>query len=141
VAAAGTFYPGYVVNNGTILRWNGQSWEVDATPIVPTLTAVWGTAPDDIWAVGDRITLHFNGTAWTAVRPEAARLETLYGVWGSGSTSVWAVGTYGTILYFDGNDWRAESAPGESHLLAVGGNENDVWAVGSDGAIWRRAIE
>jgi hypothetical protein len=138
IAVAGTFGGPYA--DGMVLRWNGLSWETDPAPGVPALLDVWGTAPDDIWAVGEQATLHFDGNEWRVFLPEGTPRATLLAVWGSSSTSVWAVGASGAIQHFDGTAWHAVSPPGSSHLLAVGGTRDTVWAVGDDGAIWSHAI-
>jgi hypothetical protein len=67
------------------------------------LTGVWGSGPNDVWAVGAGyrgqgcIITHWNGWTWS---PGNSRHEGgLWGVWGSGPNDVWAVGT--TILHYN----------------------------------------
>lgn len=39
---------------GTAIRWEGTSWsEVTPARFTGDLVAVGGTAPDDVWVVGD----------------------------------------------------------------------------------------
>jgi hypothetical protein len=57
-----------------ILRWNGSSWKVSASPGSrnSSLTAVAATTAGNAWAVGDSpttgtvIILHWNGHVWRA---------------------------------------------------------------------------
>jgi hypothetical protein len=60
-----------------LFHWNGSAWSL-VQPGVDTglqvqLTAIVGTSPDDIWAVGNRVdkaatlVLHFNGATWSRV--------------------------------------------------------------------------
>lgn len=57
-----------------IVRWNGSSWKVSASPGSrnSSLTGVAATSADNAWAVGDSpttgtvIILHWNGHAWRA---------------------------------------------------------------------------
>ncbi len=58
-----------VGNAGTILHWNGTSFDTanELTsaqfPIgqKPDLRAVWGSGPNDVWIAGEPILLHFTG--------------------------------------------------------------------------------
>jgi hypothetical protein len=144
IAAAGTFASGATIYDGTILRWSGSEWTLDPTPNVPTLTGLWGLSSEDLWAVGDGTAIHFDGNSWSESPLDTRSL--LLGVWGTSPSSIWAVGHDqtsvfgGAIQYFDGKSWTKQTLPGASTLLAVGGNSEAVWAVGADGAIWRRAI-
>src|SRR5215472_11387522 len=82
-----------VGSHGTILHWNGTAWSCVAAPTQRFLNAVWGSAPDDLWAVGGDasagIILHGDGTSWSIA---STPTFTLSGVWGSGPRDVWAVG-------------------------------------------------
>ncbi|MBI5067337.1 MAG: hypothetical protein HZB56_03785 [Deltaproteobacteria bacterium] len=78
---------------------DGWCWE-SPTPSGNQVNAIWGTGPDDVWAVGDGgMLLHFDGTAWTAV--DSGVRSQLLSVWGSGPQDVWAVGQ-SAILHWDG---------------------------------------
>ncbi len=56
------------------------SWTKAAVPPeAQTLFSVWGSAHDDVWALGIFTKLRFNGTTW------------------SGSNDVWAVGSMAII--------------------------------------------
>ncbi len=100
------------------------------------LEAIWGSGPDDIWAVGDNGTIRHmtnGGSRWDIVA--SPTMEALHGVWGSGANDVWAVGDNGTILHFDGTGWKKSTAAfaiGRKPRLAAvwGSGPNDVWIVG-----------
>ncbi len=97
--------------NATILRFQGQQFERLHTPGVAkhTVYGVWGSALDDMWAVGsvggrDGFVWHFDGTAWRDLPiPEnvphgrSGDAPGLFKVAGSGST-VWMVGGSGLVL-------------------------------------------
>jgi hypothetical protein len=58
---------------------------------------VWGSASDDVWAVGYAGTiLHWDGTLCSMV--PSTTTAPLDAVWGSGPRSAFAVGQDGTIL-------------------------------------------
>ena len=59
-------------------------------------------------------------------------------MWGSGADDVWAVGVGGTVIHFDGDDWRSVAVtptPVVPFVAVVGSGPNDVWAVGDFGII------
>ena len=91
-----------------------------------TLYGVWGSGPDNIFAVGDSGTiLHYNGTAWTAM--DSGSTSNLKGVWGSALNDVYAVGDSGIILHYNGTAWRAmDNGMGAGQLKAVSGSGNEV---------------
>jgi hypothetical protein len=100
------------------------------------LLGIWGSGPNDVWAVGESGTIrHFTGgPEWEIVSSSAGR--TLRSVWGSGSNDVWAVGEAGAILHWDGAAWKSSVAAfpvnrTKPNLYGVwGSGPNDVWIVG-----------
>ncbi|RPJ58448.1 MAG: hypothetical protein EHM12_07835 [Dehalococcoidia bacterium] len=94
------------------------------------LRGIWGSASNDVWAVGGEGTiLHYNGSTWASVTsPDST---TLTGVWGSSSTNVFAVGWNGTIIHWDGNTWSTMTSGTSRDLYGVWGDSaNSVFAVG-----------
>lgn len=105
----------------------------------PNLEAVWGSGPNDVWAVGWFGTImHWDGTAWS--RFESGTQWPLFGIWGSGPNDVWAVGRYGTVLHWDGTSWSPSPSNTTAELVSVWGNGNgEVWAaVGLDRAMMHK---
>ncbi len=108
----------------------------------PNLEAIWGSGPDDVWAVGWFGTImHWDGTTWT--RFESGTQWPLFGIWGSGPNDVWAVGRYGTVLHWDGASWSAVPSNTTSELVGVWGNgTGEVWAaIGSDRAMMHKGAD
>ena len=100
-----------------------------------TLSGVFGSAPTDMWAVGDAGTvLHFDGRAVSSVVvPTSANL---LDVWGSGPNDVWLVGTGGTVLHFDGQAFTPIASGTTVDLKAVfTARPNDVWIGGDAGTL------
>jgi hypothetical protein len=115
---------------GTLQHWNGSAWST-GTSITQPINGLWGSAPNDIWAIGGAI-LHFDGSSWSPVTTPAS--VSLNGVWGSGPNDVWAVGA--SILHFDGASWAASPGTPPGPFYAVwGSGPTDVWAVGQAGVI------
>jgi hypothetical protein len=119
------------------------------------LNAVWGSGPNDVWAVGDAGTIvHYDGTSWRSVVWQTN--ASLLGVSGTSERDVWFVGEGGVVLHYDGVDIDAARGPStDLYLIAVHAiGKDDVWiASGSlrfpvedldygavfhfDGASWR----
>lgn len=110
------------------------------------LYAVWGSGPDDVFAVGTYsgvdtyssedpglcTILHYNGTTWTTMSscPAGGFLD----VWGSGPNDVFIVGGSGTILHYNGTDWTTMSSGTTYTLYGVwGSGPDDIFAVGTGG--------
>lgn len=102
------------------------------------LVALWGSAANDLWAVGSFETiLHWDGMSWKTVRTGGPR--TYFGVWGTGD-AVWVVHSTDVSyrLRRDGSDFEVEgfdasvsAAPTGRPLSAVWGNAPDaLYAVG-----------
>ncbi len=111
-------------------RWTNESWKES------NLLDVWGSAPDDVWAVGDSGTiLRRAGASW--VRVTSGTTYGLRSIWGTGPKSIWAVGDKQQILRWDGSVWKTVfGGDSEDSLLNVWGTgPNDVWAVGSRGIV------
>jgi len=95
---------------------------------------IWGTAANDIWAVGYDI-IHYNGTGWIVTTNPSDK--TLYGVWGSGPNDVWAVGKdyfsgYGVIIHYNGTSWSiVRDEIFDVGFLGIWGSAYDnIYAVG-----------
>lgn len=109
-------------------------------PYAINWTGIWGSGPNDIWAVGrydngNGAIAHFDGQSWTA-DPPTAKISALLAVWGTGPKDVWAVGTGGNVLRYDGTAWKTVPAMTTSTLRAVWGTSSqDVWVAGDVGTI------
>jgi hypothetical protein len=139
---------------GTFLhRSTNLTWSVVPPPtgVTEGLNSVWGTAANNVWAVGnqERI-LHYDGASWTSVRgsPSGMHLRT---VWGRAANDVWAAGgdsqgSRAIALHYDGTRWTDASPRGDAlrsiwgpttgtSAYAVGnqeiGDTTTIWTVGA----------
>lgn len=125
----------------------GARWMASNSRTRAALSAVWGSSPSDVWAVGERGTIVHTAKGeggWTPASPATDR--DLHGVWGTSPTNVWAVGDDGTVLHFDGASWSGatitlDGGDEPTHLLGIwGSGPDDVWIVG-EGVILHRGPE
>lgn len=102
-----------------------------------TLNAVWGSGPNDVFAVGNYGTiLHYDGIEWQVI--DSGTTQNLNGVWGSNGDNVFAVGNGGTILHYDGAVWEPMSSGTTRDLNGIWGSSvSDIFVVGSYGTIRR----
>jgi hypothetical protein len=92
------------------------------------LSGVSGHAANDVWAVGVKGILHWDGAQWSISTTEFHELK---GVSAVAADDVWAVGTNG-IIHWDGTGWSTVPSPGTGFLNSlVGVSATNVWAVGS----------
>jgi hypothetical protein len=101
------------------------------------LDAVWGTARDDVFAVGGSGTiLHYDGSRWSEM--ESGTTADLRGVWGTASDDVFVMGGN---RHWNGSTWSGGSGP-NIYRKVWGNGPNDVFAAGSqavghnDGSGW-----
>lgn len=124
------------------MRWNGSAWSIVSVQrngglSTEKLTAVSGTAGDDVWAVGDgkgvfttqtfATIRHWDGARWTEKVCRAASSTNpptgyegggpdayFTGVAAAARNDVWAVGVRGSgpmILHWDGQAWTTVTHP------------------------------
>ncbi|MGH7529235.1 MAG: hypothetical protein ACREMN_02540 [Gemmatimonadales bacterium] len=124
-----------------------RQWAVQNSGTVHDLRAVWGSAANDVFAVGGGGTiLHYDGIAWTA--HASGTSADLWDVWGISPTNVFAVGRTG-MLHFDGATWRPQDGVPQATLFGIWGDSTGaVFAVGQtaiaaalvlryNGTVWR----
>lgn len=125
-------------STGTILRYDGSQWSEVLSAETTSFSAVWASAPNDVFAVGSSNDVaaiyHFDGSAWS--RMSVPQSGPLLAVAGSSASDVYAVGV-GTILHYDGLQWR-EVYSGAERLAGVWtAPEGEAFAVGSGGTVLR----
>jgi hypothetical protein len=137
---------------------NSLNWSSTFVPLSSgghSVSAVWGMAQNDVWAVGDGPSIaHWDGTAWSAqpiplTLPDAGggSLPSFVAINGSATNDVWAVGGdmmgNGLALHWNGTSWTSASIGGAVENLTgvVSHGPTDAWAVGNqlwhwDGTAW-----
>ncbi len=111
-------------------------WRSRLTEASGTLLGLWGSASDNIYAVGvDGEILRNQGGAGWRLQPSGV-IEDLRGIWGSADDDIYVVGESGTILHFDGSGWLPMVSPVTTLLRGIwGASPTDIWAVGDGGVV------
>lgn len=112
------------------------AWQVVLHDLTPTLLSAWGTAPDDVYAVGGPLgngtattVLHYDGTSWSDMH--AGGTDTFWWVNGTSDSDIWFVGTSGRISHWDGTQFTQLTSGTTATLFGVfAAGTSDVWAVG-----------
>jgi hypothetical protein len=99
-----------------------------------TLTSGWGSASNDVYAVGfgsDSPMVHYDGTNYSVLRPGGG---SLFSIWGSSSSDIYLVGESATILHGSGSGpWTAQGGALSSAFwfnAVWGSSDHDIFAVG-----------
>ena len=123
----------WVVGDDAVVgHYNGTAWTRTITGS-PFKTSIWGSAPNDIYAVDTFDLVHFDGSTWNEVRLDAGSSGGNQ-VWGTSASDVWVMTDSSDLSHFDGNSWRTIET--DFDLAAVwGAAANDLWAAGSAGSI------
>ncbi|WP_043639389.1 hypothetical protein [Desulfovibrio sp. TomC] len=151
--------------SGAPVKWNAglAKWEFENVTIPAgkhsdyTLSAIYGFADDDVYAVGSYGTiLHRDNNGWTIVAQyESSGWMTtnlLQTVWGPSAAAVFAGGNYGQLYRLQpsvSSDWAQVNQGDGSWMTPVnmlamhGTGPNDIWFVGAGGAIqhWTGSID
>ncbi len=142
-----------VGDEGAIFSYDEGQWRRQASPVPLPLHALWGQSREELYAVGWMGTvLRFDGDTWHLLRgckvdkagKYAAMNENipLFDITGDAAGQLWAVGDRGTILHYDGEDWRAEESGCAAHLRAITPlGDGRLLAAGGDGTLLVRDEE
>ena len=126
-------------SNGIVLHWNGTAWSQSTAAAYP-LSAVSGSASNNVWAGGNHELMHWNGSAWTSVALPGLSAA-ITSLWSRSPTEVWAIDNGGAMLSWDGTALTPQSlgATVEPNARAVWGfPQGGEVAVGAYARVWRK---
>lgn len=114
------------------------AWQValDKGDLDRAVLSVWGSGPDDVFAVGgplgngqETLALHYDGETFRDLHPGGT--ETYWWVAGSSADDVWMVGEKGRISHWDGSAFTDHASGVTATLWGVwAAGKADAWAVG-----------
>lgn len=112
------------VGSGALLRYDGARWATAATVAADGFTAVWSSAPDDVWISGAKGVYHYDGARLTGPTPTGRSVSALAG---SSPRDLWGVGWRGAIVRWDGAGWTEHSRDAADGDSVIG-----LWGSGAD---------
>ncbi|MDH3328700.1 MAG: hypothetical protein OEM01_05650 [Desulfobulbaceae bacterium] len=125
-----------VGDSGTVLHFDGKSWNEENTGTSTDLYGVWGASAARVYAVGESgLVLHYDGENWSTTFPVP---DTLHTAWcGSNSTCLAAGQNTSILAGTDPLSWSPDysgDAIGSLHGI-WGSSESDLYVVGDGGII------
>jgi len=138
---------------GLILHYDGSSWTRMDSGTSVALNGVWGTGPNDVYAVGGYsspsmegqpddvlgVVLHYDGSSWSEMW--SGTTACLKALWAGGPNDIHAVGGISyhqsSVLHYDGSDWSVLWTGSGGGIKGVWGTgPSNVFAVGSTIALY-----
>ncbi len=115
-------------SNGTMLRYRNGAFEKLPTPSTDIVFGLWGSSPDDVWAVGGQTAGHafiwrYQGTSFAPVTglPTELASGTVWKVTGRAADDVYMSCSGGYVLHWDGQALSSER---------IGGTEQSLFSIG-----------
>lgn len=122
---------------GTLLRYDGSSWEAVPSPTNYGLRGLAMLGPDQGWATSLGAMLYFTNGVW-ALWPQQLPFShsNMFAIDMADFAHGWAVGRNGSILGFDGEKWAISASPTTIQLQSVVALSRTLaFAVGGGGTI------
>ncbi|MBW2702918.1 MAG: hypothetical protein JRF33_19020 [Deltaproteobacteria bacterium] len=121
---------------GTILRWDGSTWESFSDLTDVDLNAVWG-CEGDVWVFGDGgyIGYRRDDTEFF-LQITGPTSHDLQAAWGRSCADIWAVGRFGTMIQGSSSGWDIRPSIAndlEVDLYGIWGHGDTLWVVGANG--------
>jgi len=119
-----------------LLHYDGNTWSIMDSGTTKALQHIWGTASNNVFAMGDDGTLiHYDGSSWSSISSSVTD-QPIYGIWGNAANNVYAVGFGGLMLHYDGSTWSTMSSGTSTNLLDIWGSAaNNIYTVGNNGVM------
>ncbi len=124
---------------GAILRYENGTFTAMTTPGTNTVFGIWGTTPEEMWAVGGAsdatggFAWRRNGDQWVdepTLPADVPIRAALWKVYGRSASDVWLVGSNGVSLHWNGSELSEGQTGVGSSLFTVSANEGRFTAVG-----------
>lgn len=94
-----------------------KNWKVLDSSVFSSLARVWGTAWNNVYAIGiDGTAVHYDGNNWSVL--DLGTDTVLTDVWGSSAADVYITG-FEKSFHFDGNGWSILTPPNNDGLSSV----------------------
>jgi hypothetical protein len=116
--------------SGWLLGFDGEQWDELLVSDYGEPMGIWGTSPENLWAVGPFGYKHYDGEAWTDDPDDPDTGTGCKKIWGSGPDDVYITRGYLTdvqpyCFHYDGSAWELVTVP--LHF-----KPHVVWGTGAD---------
>lgn len=122
-----SYFEAWAVHPGGLMRCNGWDTAPAEPPFPSPLYGIHGSARDNIYAVGYRLALHFDGRTWSKLAIPGEQLDA---VWCRGRDDVYATGCY--VYHLTNGVWQKQG--NAACFDAISGDGDFVCAVGGSRA-------
>ncbi len=123
-----------VGDSGAVLHFDGNAWQVEATPGVGVLRSVWYDGQHALVVGAGGFAMVREGGAWRALPTATTRY--LRDIGGNSWNRLWVVGDSGTAMFFDGSVLHPIGVGSDQNLRgAWERSPNDAWIVGDFGTV------
>lgn len=134
-----SYYNSGFTDSSFICHYNGYLWQQYFITGGGRLRAIWGSTPNDIWAVGSNTLLHFNGASWVKnsfyIPPQGVQLASITGL---SSDEVYMTGyrndvvppldtTFYYLYYYNGNQWLVADSSYKTYSSV---SDENAWKFG-----------
>ena len=95
---------------------------------------MWGEDIEHIHTVGgEGVYRFYNGKEFLRREELTDETVSLFGVWGMGNDNIYICGSHGTILRYDGTDWKSMQSGTKEYLLSIWGTSGEnIFVVGDN---------
>ncbi len=116
---------------GQILMYDGSEWwEWVSSENMESIRALWGTGPDEMFALATTRLLHYDGSAWSSIYDGSVLTD----LWGFAADDLW-VTAYGMVRHWNGTTWEQWDMPSANLSTVWGLAQDDVWVGGVFGVL------
>jgi hypothetical protein len=113
----------WAAGNNYISHFDGRKWNHQELSGSPSIEGLWGSAPNDVYAVGSAdLVMHYDGFRWETVYTPADGRVHWSDVWGSAAGNVYVVGSSHDQMPSDGVEGSAPASPVRGLIARVGQN-------------------
>ena len=116
-----------------LYHWNGIAWSRTANGAMGQedgvvslgFTDIWGTAPDNLYAITPFVVFHKDASGWTEIPALGNTTSDNHAVFGSSANDVYVL-TTSKLWHWDGAQWTSKTTP-NNFFAGIALAPNDVW--------------
>lgn len=125
--------------NDSLYHYTGGAWVLNTMLKVP-LYSLSGFSASDVWAGGDKVVYHWNGSSWSSAMAVPGALGTIVGIAATAANDVWFTDSTGLVFRYTGTFKTINTTLGsvKTPTFTWAANANNVWFGGRGILSYRR---